>query len=52
MDKPHKKLDVWKLSMEWAGTVYRVNRTCRKIEIADDREEYFYSVRAEPVEAF
>jgi four helix bundle protein len=23
MDKPHKKLDVWKLSMELAGTVYR-----------------------------
>lgn len=24
MDKPHKKLDVWKLSMELARTVYRL----------------------------
>jgi four helix bundle protein len=24
MDKPHKKLDVWKLSMELTGAVYRV----------------------------
>lgn len=24
MDKPHKKLDVWKLSMESAQTVYRL----------------------------
>ena len=24
MDKPHKKLDVWKLSMELARTIYRL----------------------------
>jgi four helix bundle protein len=24
MDKPHKKLDVWQLSMELTGTVYRL----------------------------
>lgn len=24
MDKPHKQLDVWKLSMELSGTVYRL----------------------------
>jgi four helix bundle protein len=27
MDKPHKKLDVWQLSMELAGTVYRLTST-------------------------
>lgn len=27
MDKPHKKLDVWKLSMELSGTVYRLTAT-------------------------
>jgi four helix bundle protein len=27
MDKPHKKLDVWKLSMELSGVVYRLTAT-------------------------